>query len=645
MSTVADQRTSVPSGLLAGSWAFAIRIWIALVIALYVSFWLQLESPTSAGLTIAVLALPTRGEWMEKAFFRLIATAIGLVASIVIVALFAQSGIFFLLALSVWMGICVYATGLFDGNKAYAAALCGTTVALVAIPQIDSPQLIFEASVARGSAVVVGVVALAFVSDILAAPDSHPNVVVALNALSRRVLDYSRKVTGAGAASSMQVCKLLQDITALRPQISGMAIESVAGEARRAAAHATAVELVVTTCAAHALQTTTQANTAAYRSQEVFGAIQKDAAQQSTREAELNDEDRLASCSAWLVNDLFEKNRRIHESMNALQRDAYPTRQWQTPYFPARRAAMTQGLRAALAFAVIAIFLGITGWPTDVRCLSLVAVLIGISATTPDVRGFTTLALIVAPISCVLTGILLFVVLDGATNFIFLAIGLAPFIVGSALLIASPRIALASLGRANLAFTLVLLAPTNPQTYNPETFLVTCLFLCLAAFLLFVVQFVIPPITNEERLHELLETSQRDLDQIDPSPHRYLAAEELLYRDVVRIGQVAAAAGLTAPSSSVDQALYLLDRTASIRRCIAELAPLANSPLATVVESARAAVIAGNAIEIENSARQIWSAGGPDSTAVLPSCSTLLVAARILGTAPSPAIANEGNER
>jgi uncharacterized membrane protein YccC len=33
------------------SWTFAIRVWLAMILALFVSFWLQLEAPASAAVT------------------------------------------------------------------------------------------------------------------------------------------------------------------------------------------------------------------------------------------------------------------------------------------------------------------------------------------------------------------------------------------------------------------------------------------------------------------------------------------------------------------------------------------------------------------------------------------------------------------
>src|SRR5262245_30930335 len=84
------------------SWSYAIRVWLATVLALLVSFWLQLESPTTAALTVAVLAEPTRGQALDKAGFRLIATVVGVTASIAITGLFSQARDLILVAFAAW---------------------------------------------------------------------------------------------------------------------------------------------------------------------------------------------------------------------------------------------------------------------------------------------------------------------------------------------------------------------------------------------------------------------------------------------------------------------------------------------------------------------------------------------------------------
>src|SRR5258707_5027723 len=186
VNVTAQRQPMVWAGLPASSWAFAIRIWLAIVLALYVSFWLELEAPSTAALTVAILALPTRGQVIEKAVFRIIATVVGITASIAIVGFCTQSGSLLLGAFAAWIGLCVYVVGLLDGNRAYAAALSGYTVALIAVQQIDNPQHIFESSMARGAAITIGILAITLVSDLLAAPDRHGQLAVKLNGLHRR---------------------------------------------------------------------------------------------------------------------------------------------------------------------------------------------------------------------------------------------------------------------------------------------------------------------------------------------------------------------------------------------------------------------------------------------------------------------------
>src|SRR5262249_28304863 len=161
------------AGLPMASWAFAFRIWIAIVVALYAAFWLQLEAASSAAICVAILAAPTRGQVLGKASYRFLATVVSVAASIAIVGAFSQTRDLLLLAFATWVGLCVYAAALADGNRAYAAVLSGYSVALMAIDQIDAPNTVFDASMARGAAITVGIVAIAIVNDLLAAPDKH----------------------------------------------------------------------------------------------------------------------------------------------------------------------------------------------------------------------------------------------------------------------------------------------------------------------------------------------------------------------------------------------------------------------------------------------------------------------------------------
>src|SRR5882757_7140282 len=168
--TQSVRRAVTIAGYPLSAWLFALRIWAATMVGLYAAFWLQLESASSAAVTVAILALQTRGQTYQKAAYRVLATIIGVVASIVIAALFAQSRSLFVIGFAAWLGLCVYVGGLLDGNRAYSGILSGYTVALVAMTQIDSPQNIFSAGINRGAAIVVGIAAVALISELFAAP-------------------------------------------------------------------------------------------------------------------------------------------------------------------------------------------------------------------------------------------------------------------------------------------------------------------------------------------------------------------------------------------------------------------------------------------------------------------------------------------
>jgi hypothetical protein len=66
------------------AWAFALRTWAAMMLALYVAFWLQLENGYIAAFTVGILSLPTRGQAYQKALYQLLMTVVGVAASIVI---------------------------------------------------------------------------------------------------------------------------------------------------------------------------------------------------------------------------------------------------------------------------------------------------------------------------------------------------------------------------------------------------------------------------------------------------------------------------------------------------------------------------------------------------------------------------------
>jgi hypothetical protein len=134
-------------------------------------------------------------------------------------------------------------------------------------------------------------------------------------------------------------------------------------------------------------------------------------------------------------------------------------------------------------------------------------------------------------------------------EFPLLAIGLAPVVIGLALLISLPNPVLSSLGRLSLVFTLAILAPTNPQSYDPNVFLITCTLACLAVILTFAAQIRVRPLSSNRRLELLLREARSDRSGLDVPRHRPLTSEEAAYHDATRVQQIAAAGGAYADSN------------------------------------------------------------------------------------------------
>jgi uncharacterized membrane protein YccC len=632
------------AGFPGSSWAFAIRIWIAVVIALCTSFWLQLDAPSSAALTVAILAEPTRGRALEKAGYRLIATIIGVAASIAIVSFLSQARDLILAAFAIWLGLCVYAAGLLDGYRAYAAVLSGYTVGLIAVQQLDSPQLVFESGMARGAAVAVGILSITVVNDLLFAPDRHPQVLAQLAAIHRRVRRYAKAIIRNEPTDSLASAALTRELVALRPEITSLATEASSGSVRSVAARNATVALVAELHAIRTLDALSVAPDPAFGEQ--LAAVLDRTDEQSAsmpsvvhaREAESGLPDGIAASLAWTLGELLQRDEEVRQNLAALKSGTRPPRSWRAPLYRSHRVAIDSAARSAAHFAIASAFFVLGGWPATNVSLSLVAVVIGLGATTPRPRKFTVMAAVAAPIAVAFAGLLEFLILDGVSDFPLLAIGLAPFIIGAALLITSANPTLSTLGWLDLIFMMAAFEPSNPQTYNPQAFLFLSLFLCLATSLLVAAQVLIPPVSDDRRRRWLIASARHELGLVLSRSDRRYAPEEAMFRDAVRVAQIAAAGGTDLQHHiSVEEALSYFDQAAAIRRCDVKLTQLADGPLASLAAEARTALVDRDAQRIRASACSLREAASGDEGVATATSATLLLAGAVIEAAPAKA--------
>ncbi len=589
------------------AWGFAFRTWAAMMVALYAAFWLQLDNAWSAAVTVSILSMQTRGQTYQRAVYWVLAAIIGVVASLVIGGMFPQSRELFVIGLAVTLGLCVYAANLLDNNRAYAAILCGYTVAQVAVPQIDSPLNIFSAGINRGAAIVVGIAALVLVN-VFAAPNIHTGLSGRLAATHRRVRAYALAILRGETADPIHSANLLREITALHPDITALAAESSDGGARGAAARSAAVALVAEVRAAGALSSLPGESSPSLRSElgwaldDVPGGESRALQLRLQRQADVGCADPNDALFARHGLDLLIENRRAQDAIQDFEAGRSPPRNIQAPIYRSQRAAIRNGLRGCLAVLICAILLSLGGWPFASQGLAVAGSIVALSAINPNLHAFAASAVIAMVIAALLAGVTEFLILDGVDQFPLLAIGMAPSVLFAALWSTKQ-------GFLVLVFVPVILSPANPQNYNPETYLYSSLMAVLAAILMFVPLRTVLPTSDALKRRWRLTSARAEIRDLFAGVRSRGLDDEALFRDADRIGQLAALqpAHGDARRDDLRQALDIFGCAAAVRQVRTSLAELSARTGGRLGEGGYLALAACDALGLRRVAADLTS--------------------------------------
>ncbi|MBN5310711.1 FUSC family protein [Serratia marcescens] len=149
--------------------AYIVRSIAAAGLALAVAYQLELDMPYSAASTVLLVINPTQGAVIGKGSWRLIGTLIGILAALLLMSLFGQMPLLFIIAFGCWMGLCVAAMTLLRHFKGSGAVVAGYTVGLATYGAMGHPEKTFEHVIGRGSTVAIGVVCLGLVVSLFSA--------------------------------------------------------------------------------------------------------------------------------------------------------------------------------------------------------------------------------------------------------------------------------------------------------------------------------------------------------------------------------------------------------------------------------------------------------------------------------------------
>jgi Fusaric acid resistance protein family len=154
-----------------------------------------------------------------------------------------------------------------------------------------------------------------------------------------------------------------------------------------------------------------------------------------------------------------------------------------------------------------------------------------------------------------------------------------------------------------------ILSPTNPQGYNPETYLFSSFMAITSVILLFILLRTVLPTSDALRRHWYLTSARAEMrDLLDDGGSRRLD-DEALFRDADRIGQLATLQPAADDERRDDlrQALDIFARTSAARRVRTTLAELSARSGGRLVGDAYSALAACDPLGLRQAAADLAS--------------------------------------
>lgn len=598
------------------AWAFALRIWLAMVLALYAAFWLQLSGASSAAVCVAILAQPKRGQALSKALYRFLGTLAGGAISILLIGAFGQDRVLLLVSVATWLGLCVFVAHFLQDTRAYGAMLAGYTVAIVAVAHIDTPQAVFEAAIDRVAAITIGIVAITFINDALASPSTWRTLRKPLSEAFSATRGFARETLSQADPGSERAAALIRRIAVMRADASAIGGELDDGARRAAGARSAIAALYAMAAASRAFTAAgrmlgrdseavaearriclglTEAGSDADAASDRLGALVDEAIQGGTR-------DPLEILALQRGLDFARAVSFAEDGLNALSTGCRSRRDVALPTHRDLPVALRGAARVGIAFAATALLLIAAGWPATSFALVQVAATCSLSAIAPDSKAFARGVLIGMPLAALCAGIVLFGILGGEQGFPLLAIAIAPVVFVACFLSLNPPTF--GIGFILLVFFMVLLSPSNPQTYDAQTFLTNAFLVTMAACILFVAVRIVLPISRAQRRVFALDSARDSVldalagDGGDATTRTSLNSDRLL-----QFSQWSSGSGAVR-AASLDRAFDLARLESAAARAHVQLCRLPDDPaLNDAMRQAREGLEAADAATLARSVR------------------------------------------
>ena len=507
----------LPGGFPPDTVGFAVRTTLALMLAYYFCFWIQLSSASTAGVCVAIVAQPQFGGTMSKALYRVAGTLIGGVAAVIVTALFAQDRSMMLIVFTLWLAGCTFVASLLKDFRAYGATLAGYTLAIVSITDIDMPQAVFLTALDRIAAILVGVCSLALVNGLFGRADAWQALTQQLRQL---IAEQTERVIGQlqGDATTESVADEAQwatTVLALRTQASFVAGELPAGRVRAAGARSAIAGLLGMAAASQAIRTglarTEPDATVRLAIERTIKALRDPSAGNPRL-------DLLADGSAELgqvfllerLDDVVAQHRFALDGLGALTDGRPPLRRVRLPSQPDLVGATLNATRTAIVVGLAALFCIHGNWSGATFLLVQLSAVVALLGMQPNPTRAAMLFGAQFPLAIVAGGLVEFLLLPQAGDFALFVLAVAPFALVACALARHPNLG-AGQSTGMLIWYALMLAPANPPSYDLTSFFNIALQMVGAVLAVIVGFTVILPVSPPRRLFRVTNAAVRDV--------------------------------------------------------------------------------------------------------------------------------------
>ncbi len=512
----------LPGGFPPGTLGFAARTVLALMLAYYVSFWIQLSSASTAGVCVAIVAQPQTGGAISKAKYRVIGTLIGGIAAVIATAVFGQDRTMLLAAFILWLAACSFTASLLKDFRAYGVALAGYTLAIVSITDIDLPQDVFLTALDRIAAILIGVVSLALVNGILGPANTWHALTRQLSLMITQTSEQAiRTMRGeAPTESAADEAQCATAILALRTQATFVAGELQDGWQRAAGARSAILALLEMLSASRAIATGlahARPDPAIRAAIDQTISALSDASLDATHLQEPGAEPHEAEDlpQAFLLerlDDLRAQHAFALHGLATLAISRRPLRRVQLRGYHDFTGAMLNAVRTAIVATLAALFCIYANWSGATFLLVQLSAVITLLGMQPNPTRAAISFFAQVPLAIVAAGVVEFFLLPQAGNFVSFSLAVAPFALLACVLARHPRTE-AGAGTGMLIWYVLMLAPTNPPSYDLSAFLNLGLELLGAPLTVIAGFAVILPVSPPRRLFRVTQATLRDLRQ------------------------------------------------------------------------------------------------------------------------------------